>query len=111
MITDEQIEKMVSDIAIHTKLKEHTPFSAVANALESYEQSKWIRFDPDDESTWPENKTKVYAYPHGFRSHFERENSHGLFWAFIAEKDGRDIELELLRNVTHWQPLPEPPKC
>jgi len=57
----------------------------------------WIKFDKDDESTWPENHISVII-----------NYNHGVVEAYHVNGDFFE-SMDNYRNVTHWMPLPEPP--
>lgn len=51
MITDEQINEAYEPIRKAGYVIHH--LGCVKDALEAYEQSKWMKFDVDDESSYP----------------------------------------------------------
>lgn len=104
MITDEQVK--IACVAYdaynvdhnNTLLRGVCSGHAMRNAIEDYEQSKWVKFDEYDESTYPPFDVRVLTKLKGdfgvdmgidFMTHsFEWYNSIRLSY------------------VTHWQPLP-----
>jgi hypothetical protein len=66
---------------------------------------KWIKFDKDDESTWPDDNTVLTAYHYG-----------GDSWEYrTAYFDSEDEEWYSNNNGSWWQRvhyymIPEPPK-
>jgi hypothetical protein len=96
MITNEQVLD-----AIVAFYKSGTGNGGMRKALEAYEQSKWIKFDVDDASTYPPIMS-----------------GSGIFSENMVT-NGRDIarfchstktwSIKLpheLWEITHWQPLP-----
>jgi hypothetical protein len=58
----------------------------------------------------PENLQKVLAcdmYGEVYKLHFN--NNFGNQWKYVVSGDGIYVSLTI-HNVTHWMPLPEPPK-
>ena len=100
MITDEQIIKSLDEF-YHTENREYHSLliSSMRGAIESYEQSKWVKFDEYDESTYPPFDVRLLTKLKGdfgvdmgidFMTHsFEWYNSIRVSY------------------VTHWQLLPE----
>ena len=96
MITGDQI------IAACQAYNDHTPYSpamidSMRKALEAYEQSKWVKFDEHDKSTYPPFNARVLVKlkgDFGVRIDFMTHNKE---WYNAIR----------LHYVTHWQPLPE----
>ena len=94
MITDEQVVTAIAEF-----YKQGTGNGGMRKALEAYEQSKWVKFDEYDETTYPPFDVRVLTKLKGdfgvdmgidFMTHsFEWYNSIRLSY------------------VTHWQPLPK----
>ena len=113
MITDKQIEDAINVIKCaerhnvqacldeFKKVGQHAipPELFIRQLLEGYEQSKWVKFDAEDESTYPPFYVRVLTKHKGdfgvdmgidFMTHsFEWYNAFRLSYE------------------THWQPLPE----
>ena len=54
MITDEQVNAFINAFELNGgHFLGNNEFDTVRKALEAYEQSKWVKFDVDDESTYP----------------------------------------------------------
>jgi hypothetical protein len=105
MITQKQID-IIHDASIRC-MKSRTlteQESIIEDSIKEYEQSKWVRFDINDRTTYPEAGEYAFQYlvmtPHVVQP-----------LCIIAHWDGRkwfanqrDIE------VTHWQEFPAYPK-
>ena len=52
MITDEQVK--IAECAYNHRSVAHSFSAAMRKALEAYEASKWVKFDVDDETTYPQ---------------------------------------------------------
>ena len=116
MITDEQVK-----LAVNTYFNAppwNSPPSKVIKdmrkALETYEQSKWVKFDEYDEATYPEKDREVmldvgYGLITGWFCIEESPFSHNpddyynTLWVCL---DGR-YEITEISSVSRWQPLPE----
>ena len=106
MITDEQVNVACNRI---NERHSYTVASkkAMREVLETFEQSKWVRFDVDDVSTHPENGKyalvkidKTFLDELGYLdTTYVGEFFNGGFDIYIADECGC--------AVTHWQPLPE----
>ena len=103
MITDEQVNCFIAFV-----LTTQTPVSDVREdvrkALEAYEKSKWVKFDIDDESTYPQRTGHHIAFDGRYVSH--------KYWNNTGDKRGTNqswfvSESVNAQKVTHWQPLPE----
>ena len=94
MITDEQIS-IVADVL-------NIPLSAILlrKALEEYEASKWVKFDVNDESTYP-------IVPDGYVNIevnvYDTVNNNINHDYFHPDYGFNHYQ----HHVTHWQPLPE----
>lgn len=75
--------------------------------IPEYEQSKWIRFDHDDESTWP-NEGQVVVTDEGCATFYKKSAWTGEQqpW-FEVLNNGVFYESHTARD---WQPLPQSPK-
>lgn len=96
MITDEQVEIVSSILAQGYSNND----DRVRKALEAYEQSKWVKFDVNDESTYPklddESQCPIYL--------LNQDSDISTFRQ--AHKDWINCFGEKI-TVTHWQSLPE----
>ena len=117
MITDEQVNVACNRI---NERHSYTVASkkAMREVLETFEQSKWVKFDIGDVSTWPPMTKQPYAsiqvmvyctdnketfYGSQFVTNLHRllpTNKGYSYWIHPFDRDKR-------LNVTHWQPLPE----
>ena len=73
---------------------------------------EWIKFDKEDRSTWPEvEKDAVILCVQWMGSLFVWGKAYPIDnnGEWFDEK-GPDYGLNLKGRVTHWMPLPEPPK-
>ena len=115
MITNKQID-IIHDAAIHcmkaATLTEQE--SIIEDALEEYEQNKWVKFDYRDKSTWPENGDNVIVtIDPDFLEEIGCENK-TYFADFNVRGDYCDFEVYYCDEasghyaITHWQPMPEP---
>ena len=77
----------------------------IEEAIEEYEQSKWIRFDPEDVNTMPAHGDSVLCVIPKGSYHYSMTACTFDYGTRKFYKDCDDSE-----SVTHWQPLPEPPK-
>jgi hypothetical protein len=97
----ETLEKITKKIPVASKagirpsVPELMPF--LIEFLKEYEQSKWVEFDIDDESTWPVAHQRVLALT----------NTAKAMVMYLEEKDKKDKHPLRIFDVTHWQPLPE----
>lgn len=110
MITEEQIKEFDESLEIGSFGRAEN----IRECLEEYEQSKWIKFDPQDESTWPKSGDSVLVlidkdaldeldYEHkAYFSDFFTSSRTCYFDFDVYHAD------ECGMSVTHWQPLPEP---
>lgn len=94
------------------EVRKQTPQQSLAEikakAIEEHEQSKWIKFNIKDQSTWPDEGQSCLTYeidgkcPLYFDCTFEIYNGKPYFY---------DIDnIDRVYFITHWQPLPTPPK-
>ena len=95
MITDKQVVEATKTLA-----KQYSDNEMKARELlEQYEQSKWIRFDPTDKSTWPKDEDTYIV----FNDHSKQ--THPAVW-LTPEKQWSFDGADYLETITHWQPLP-----
>jgi hypothetical protein len=95
MITDEQVKAAVS--TYHDAYHHHPQIMAdMRKALEAYEANKWVRFDADNESTYPPFDTRVLVKLKGDFDVRIDFMTHNKEWYNAIR----------LRYVTHWQHLP-----
>ena len=98
MITDEQVKVALDAYYYHGNV--------MREALEAYEQSKWVKFDINNPSTHPSIEQNVNAVT--FRGKVVTLRFNGIddetglpMWFWQATDDQTNL------TVTHWQPLPE----
>ena len=85
----------------YNTLAGYCDIDSVRTALEAYEQSKWVEFDVDDESTWPvvpDGWLNVEVIVHDAKNITDKV-SHDYFRPTCGFNHYSD--------VTHWQYLPE----
>ena len=105
MITDEQIFTACEVFYKNERVLGHNLDVAMRKALEAYEQSKWVKFDVDDESTWPQ-RTGHHIIFDGCYVAYKR-------WDRAIGGDKRCVnqswfvsESVNFKKATHWQYLP-----
>lgn len=102
MITDEQV--CVACAAYDSSDVAHSQLAAMRKALEAYEQSKWVEFNVNDESTYPQKS--------GHHIVFDGRGVSYKYWDNTEdEKRFRNqswfvSESVNFKKATHWQPLP-----
>ena len=104
MTTDVKIELLISNIkySCDSATSDEIVDSMLRNAIAEYEQSKWVRFDVNDESTYPPiasgyiNRSIQVITNDGDICEFIHTSKQ---WVYILNN-----EIDL---VSHWQPLPE----
>jgi hypothetical protein len=69
---------------------------SMSQALEAYEQSKWVKFDINDKNTHPKNLQHVIVLYHTGTVGSDKWSILNT-WMFSGCKE----------CVTHWMPLPE----
>jgi hypothetical protein len=102
MLTNERISELTKLIPASTMLGTRPSFADLTpfllEFLKEYEQSKWVKFKPNDKSTWPTEHLPLLVLNRA------RLTSIDLFnpphWAANFHYD----------NITHWQPLPPLPE-
>ena len=97
MITDEQVNAFINAFELNGgHFLGNNKFDNVRKVLGPYEQSKWVKFDIDDESTHPQNLQHVIVL---YRTGVVGSDKWSILktWMFSGCKE----------CVTHWQPLPE----
>jgi hypothetical protein len=77
--------------------------------IEGYERSEWVKLNPDDKSTFPTAGQRVLIWCEGEVC---------IAYAYIDDVPGQDPccvfatpKLSWHGEVTHWRPLPQPPKA
>lgn len=104
MITDEQVRNHIQ--ALPFRRGQTISIPDVLAALEAYEQSKWVKFDSDDESTYPQKSGHHIAYDGRAVSHKYWDNTgddkrfRNQSW-FVSDSVN-------FKKVTRWQYLPVP---
>ena len=80
---------------------EEVSLDALAMAISALEKTKWISVN----DMLPEEKVNcIVHYKHAYCDN-------DGYWAIgICFYDGEKFRIDLLYKVTHWMPLPEPPK-
>ena len=101
MITDEQIMQ-IFEKTDRPDLNDFTVRFARA-IIEEHEQRKWIKFNQENESTYPKDED-TYIVFNGYS-----KQAHPAIW-LTPEKQWSFDEADYLETITHWQPLPEKPK-
>jgi hypothetical protein len=114
MITQKQID-IIHDAAIRC-MKSRTlteQESIIEDSIKEYEQSKWVRFDYKDQSTWPEHGDSVLVLiDKGFLKEIGALEK-AYFADFMTKDFYCDFDVYYCDEasgyfaVTHWQPLPE----
>ena len=107
MITDEQAINALTIFYDETFHPNRTNLSLVEDmrrALEDYDRNKWVKFDVDDESTWPQRK--------GHHIACDGRNVAHKYWDNTGDRRFRNnswfvADSVLFKKVTHWQYLPE----
>ena len=95
MITDEQVRAAVS--TYHDAYHHHPQIMAdMRKALEAYEQSKWIEFDVNDETTHPKDNQLCSVVYHTGQVCTDKWSVMPKSWVYASCPN----------YVTHWQPLP-----
>jgi hypothetical protein len=90
MITDKQLQETTDAFRSNVF---SDPYNKMRHAIESYEQSKWTKFDVEDSSTWPTSR-KVFVKYKGTI----------LTGCWIFRDDDADIFSDA---VSHWQLIPQ----
>ena len=100
MITEEQVHAMAEACDDCSSDMAGVNYQAIRQALEAYEQSKWVKFDINNPSTYPQAGCHAFRYlvitTNGVQRIIIIAHWDGLEW--FANQ--RNIE------VYHWQPLP-----
>ena len=94
MITDELVNAFINAFELNGgHFLGNNEFDTVRKALEAYEQSKWVKFDVNDESSYPPARSVIVKKKNG---------SIGVaFFANNRWSPRKDIV------VTNWQYLPQ----
>lgn len=99
MITDEQLKIACDTYNKLSGINAAEP-SYMRKALEAYEQSKWVKFDVDDESTYPTVPNKWVNVEVLVYETLNNKVNHDYFNPTYSFNHYNG-------HVTHWQPLPE----
>ena len=102
MITDEQVNAFINAFELNGgHFLGNNEFGNVRKALEAYEASKWVKFDVNDESTYP-------IVPDGYVNIevnvYYTVNNNNINHDYFHPDYGFN---HYQHHVTHWQPLPE----
>lgn len=106
MITDEQVQAACRAYygEDNTTNYEHYELVDMRKTLEAYEQSKWVKFDVDDDSSYPQKTGHHLTFDGRYVSH--------RYWNNTGENK-RDVNQAWFvstsvtsKKATHWQPLP-----
>jgi hypothetical protein len=107
MITDEQV-KLAANIYIGMPVDHNLPsgnMTDMRKALDFYEQSKWVKFDLNDASTYPANEKKE-----DFSIYCIVERTNGDYFIGYTKNGiwhSNDDSCPCFdRNIYRWQPLP-----
>ena len=105
MITDKQVK--IACAAYNSTDVAHSQLAAMCKALKAYEQSKWVKFDAEDESTYPPIDQIVMCKPFNEPTLQMSliHDSHPQFDGFFFE-DVRGFYTDV-KSIAYWQPLPE----
>lgn len=110
-----------SDVAGHTELKiiEEINEALLDNTLEidGYEKSEWIKLDKNDLKTFPQidgEEVLLYVTYHEYYGKHKKIIIHATVnWISNSECYFSDFNGDEVHNnvddITHWQPLPNPP--
>lgn len=96
MITDEQVN-IACDIYNKLSGVDAAEPSYMRKTLEVHEQSKWVKFDVDDEETHPLDYQLCNVRYHTGQVGTDKWSDLHRFWVYASCQ----------KCVTHWQPLPE----
>ena len=101
MLTNERMAELLKLIPVSSKagirpdFADITPF--LLEFLKEYEQSKWVKFDVNDKSTWPpEGEDVLVAGEGSFRSVDEFSRKTFNWYGFVHP-----------HYYKYWQPLPK----
>lgn len=109
MITNEQVMKALDAYygIEHIGGARESLIEKMRKALEAYEASKWVRFDVNDESTYPPLDQVVMCKP--FNEPVLQmsliHDAHPQFDGFFFE-DVKGFYTDI-KCIAYWQPLPE----
>lgn len=112
MITDEQVDLATNAMTDYEDkmfdgIGSVTVNDAVRVALETYEQSKWVKFDVDDKSTFPpiDKDSDYLSIPVNTSTGFTVRFSY-IAYEWLTE-DGCFVDERISYENLYWQPLPE----
>ena len=100
MITDEQVRiacKAFYDKYIQLDCCCDEELQVIRRTLEAYEQSKWIEFDVNDETTHPKDNQLCSVVYHTGQVCTDKWSVMPKSWVYASCPN----------YVTHWQPLPK----
>lgn len=92
MATDEQVNAFINAFELNGG---HYSLVNVRKALEAYEDSKWVKFDADDETTHPRDSHVCIVVYHTGRVSTDKWSDLHRFWVYASCRT----------CVTHWQPV------
>ena len=99
-VTDEMqqfFENELWDIGYNHPRWKHQRDRVIKRIIELHEQTKWVKFDIDDETTHPRDRQVCNVVYHTGRVNTDKWSDLHRFWVYASCQ----------KCVTHWQPLPE----
>jgi len=101
-----ELESRILDCVDWTVEGNQIDLEAVGVLFEAYENSKWTKFDPKDESTWPKDCQECVT-DRGYATFYTRDSWTGTEGIYYWERVSPSMGFEDIYNVTHWQPIPK----
>ena len=96
----EWLEKKMGEYASQIRKEQDFNMAVAYDCGKSSQESKWVSV----EIGLPEENIEVVAKIHGW------DDMHSYSVLEIDEEEWINDEGEVVNGVTHWMPLPEPPK-